>query len=104
MCAIRVKSLHAVVNGDGQGFGFSRNRAAHTLGEFGVVLMVGGAISGETKTLSIAIYDRVQAFDASGAHVMALALVCFSLLALALVFAADRFSLNKKHARHDNSA
>jgi molybdate transport system permease protein len=73
--------------------------AAHTLGEFGVVLMVGGAISGETKTLSIAIYDRVQAFDASGAHVMALALVCFSLLALALVFAADRFSLNKNHAR-----
>jgi molybdate transport system permease protein len=70
--------------------------AAHTLGEFGVVLMVGGAISGETKTLSIAIYDRVQAFDASGAHVMALALVCFSLLALALVFAADRFGANKK--------
>ena len=66
--------------------------AAHTLGEFGVVLMVGGAISGETKTLSIAIYDRVQAFDASGAHIMALALVGFSLLALALVFAADRFS------------
>ena len=37
--------------------------AAHTLGEFGVVLMVGGAIPGETKTLSVAIYDRVQAFD-----------------------------------------
>jgi molybdate transport system permease protein len=70
--------------------------AAHTLGEFGVVLMVGGAISGETRTLSIAIYDRVQAFDASGAHVMALALVCFSLLALALVFAADRLGSNKK--------
>ena len=70
--------------------------AAHTLGEFGVVLMVGGAISGETKTLSIAIYDRVQAFDASGAHVMALALVGFSLLALALVFAADRLSHHKK--------
>ena len=70
--------------------------AAHTLGEFGVVLMVGGAISGETKTLSIAIYDRVQAFDATGAHVMALALVCFSLLALALVFAADRLSHHNK--------
>jgi molybdate transport system permease protein len=75
--------------------------AAHTLGEFGVVLMVGGAISGETKTLSIAIYDRVQAFDAGGAHVMALALVAFSLLALALVFAADRFSHNKKHVQTD---
>ncbi|MBU0588047.1 MAG: molybdate ABC transporter permease subunit [Gammaproteobacteria bacterium] len=63
---------------------------AHTLGEFGVVLMVGGSIPGETKTLSIAIYDRVQAFDMGSAHLMALALVLFSLLALALVFASDR--------------
>ena len=63
---------------------------AHTLGEFGVVLMVGGSIAGETKTLSIAIYDRVQAFDMASAHVMALALVLASLLALAFVFAFDR--------------
>lgn len=63
---------------------------AHTLGEFGVVLMVGGSIPGETRTLSIALYDRVQAFDLGGAHVMALALVAASLLALAAVFAADR--------------
>lgn len=63
---------------------------AHTLGEFGVVLMVGGNIAGETRTLSVAIYDRVQAFDLSGAHSMALALVLFSLLVLALVFAAGR--------------
>lgn len=63
---------------------------AHTLGEFGVVLMVGGSIPGETKTLSIAIYDRVQAFDMGAAHLMAFALVLFSLLALALVFASDR--------------
>ena len=61
---------------------------AHTLGEFGVVLMVGGSIPGETKTLSIAIYDRVQAFDIAGAHIMALALVVCSLAALAFVFAA----------------
>lgn len=64
--------------------------AAHTLGEFGVVLMVGGSIPGETRTLSIAIYDRVQAFDLAAAHVMALALVASSLVAVALVFAADR--------------
>jgi len=64
--------------------------AAHTLGEFGVVLMVGGSIPGETRTLSIAIYDRVQAFDLGAAHVMALALVATSLVAVALVFAADR--------------
>jgi len=63
---------------------------AHTLGEFGVVLMVGGSIAGETKTLSIAIYDRVQAFDMPAAHVMALALVLASLCALALVFAAGK--------------
>lgn len=63
---------------------------AHTLGEFGVVLMVGGSIPGETRTLSIAIYDRVQAFDLAAAHVMALALVAASLLALAFVFRADR--------------
>jgi molybdate transport system permease protein len=63
---------------------------AHTLGEFGVVLMVGGSIPGETRTLSIAIYDRVQAFDLAAAHVMALTLVVASLLALAFVFRADR--------------
>ena len=63
---------------------------AHTLGEFGVVLMVGGSIPGETRTLSIAIYDRVQAFDMGGANAMALALVAVSLLALVLVFASDR--------------
>ena len=61
---------------------------AHTLGEFGVVLMVGGSIPGETRTLSIAIYDRVQAFDIASAHIMALALVVCSLAALAFVFAA----------------
>jgi molybdate transport system permease protein len=64
--------------------------AAHTLGEFGVVLMVGGSIPGQTRTLSIAIYDRVQAFDMQAAHTMALALVVCSLVAVALVFAADR--------------
>ena len=63
---------------------------AHTLGEFGVVLMVGGSIAGETKTLSIAIYDRVQAFDMAAAHIMALVLVGCSLLALAFAFAADK--------------
>jgi molybdate transport system permease protein len=63
---------------------------AHTLGEFGVVLMVGGSIPGETRTLSIAIYDRVQAFETGSAHVMSVALVLCSVLALALVFAADR--------------
>ena len=64
--------------------------AAHTLGEFGVVLMVGGNIPGETRTLSIALYDKVQGMELQSAHVMALALVALSVLALALVLAFDR--------------
>lgn len=60
---------------------------AHTLGEFGVVLMVGGAIPGETRTISIAIYDRVQAFDNAGAGAMSAFLLALSLVALALVYA-----------------
>lgn len=56
---------------------------AHTLGEFGVVLMVGGSLPGETRTLSIAIYDRVQAFDDAAAHVMSAVLVVVSVAALA---------------------
>jgi molybdate transport system permease protein len=55
---------------------------AHTLGEFGVVLMVGGNIPGETKTVAIAIYDRVQAFDEGAANRMALLLLLVSLLAI----------------------
>ncbi len=59
---------------------------AHTLGEFGVVLMVGGAIPGQTRTIAIAIYDRVQAFDDHGAGVMAALLVAMSFAAIAFIF------------------
>jgi molybdate transport system permease protein len=62
---------------------------AHTLGEFGVVLMVGGSIAGETKTLSIAIYDRVQGFDNAAAAVMSVTLVVFSIVAIAVVLATS---------------
>lgn len=63
---------------------------AHTLGEFGVVLMVGGAIPGETKTLSLSIYDRVQALDMAGAGRMAALLLVLSLAAVALTFFLTR--------------
>jgi molybdate transport system permease protein len=63
---------------------------AHTLGEFGVVLMVGGSIPGETQTIAIAIYDRVQAFDTSGAHLMSLTLLLISLMAIAASLLASR--------------
>jgi molybdate transport system permease protein len=59
---------------------------AHTLGEFGVVLMVGGSIPGETKTIAIAIYDRVQAFDTAGAGLMSAALLLISLAAIASTY------------------
>ena len=60
----------------------------HTLGEFGVVLMMGGSIPGETKTIAIAIYDRVQAFDFRGADQMAMLLLVFSLSAVAASYFA----------------
>lgn len=63
---------------------------AHTLGEFGVVLMVGGNIEGETRTLSVSLYDKVQGMELQSAHVMALTLVGVSLLALSLVLASDQ--------------
>lgn len=58
---------------------------AHTLGEFGVVLMVGGAIPGETRTAAIAIYDRVQAFDDRAAGIMSAVLLVVCLVSLLLV-------------------
>jgi molybdate transport system permease protein len=58
---------------------------AHTMGEFGVVLMVGGGIPGETRTVAIAIYDRAQALDGGGAGRMSLLLLAFALAALGLV-------------------
>jgi molybdate transport system permease protein len=59
---------------------------AHTLGEFGIVLMVGGAIPGETKTIAIAIYDRVQGFDMAGAAIMSASLVAISLFTIAATY------------------
>jgi len=63
---------------------------AHTIGEFGVVLMVGGNLPGVTRTVSIAIYDDVQAFDFASAHRTALLLLLFSFAALASVYALMR--------------
>jgi len=63
---------------------------AHTMGEFGVVLMVGGNIPGVTRTVSIAIYDRVQAFDFATANQAAAALLVLSFLLLSLVYAVNR--------------
>jgi molybdate transport system permease protein len=63
---------------------------AHTIGEFGVVLMVGGNLPGVTRTISISIYDDVQAFNFAAAHQTALLLLVFSFAALASVYALMR--------------
>ena len=63
---------------------------AHTVGEFGVVLMVGGNIPGQTRTLSISVYDSVQAFDYATAARTSLALLAFSLVVLTATYALRR--------------
>jgi molybdate transport system permease protein len=63
---------------------------AHTLGEFGVVLMIGGSIPGETRTLALSIYDRVQALDMAGANTMALLLMGVSLATVTATFLLGR--------------
>lgn len=63
---------------------------AHTMGEFGVVLMVGGNIAGVTRTVSISIYDRVQALDYAAATRTSLFLLGFSFVVLALTYALQR--------------
>jgi molybdate transport system permease protein len=63
---------------------------AHTLGEFGVVLMVGGSIPGETQTIAIAIYDRVQAFDERGAGIMSAVLLAVAIAALGITNTLSR--------------
>ena len=63
---------------------------AHTLGEFGMILMIGGDISGRTQVASIAIYDHVEAMDYGAAHQLSLILVVTSLILLTAVFALNR--------------
>src|ERR1700758_1559752 len=63
---------------------------AHTMGEFGVVLMVGGNIPGVTRTVSIAIYDQTQALDYAGANHMALLLMAFSFVTLSIPYSLTR--------------
>jgi molybdate transport system permease protein len=63
---------------------------AHTVGEFGVVLMIGGNIPGVTRTISIDIYDRVQAAEYSVANTTAFVLLIFSFVVLALIYGMNR--------------
>jgi molybdate transport system permease protein len=63
---------------------------AHTLGEFGVVLMVGGNIPGKTRVISIAIYEHVETLRYADAHALAALLLVFSFVVLAVVYTVNR--------------
>ncbi len=63
---------------------------AHTVGEFGVVLMIGGNIPGKTRVLSVAIYDHVEAMEFAAAHRLAAGMVVFALLVLVALYALNR--------------
>ncbi len=63
---------------------------AHTVGEFGVVLMIGGNIPGVTRTASIFVYDQVQALDYTSTNATALVLLMFSFVVLSVVYALNR--------------
>ncbi len=68
---------------------------AHTVGEFGVVLMVGGNVPGVTRTLSVAVYDDVQALDYEAAGRTALALLAFALVVLGLTHGLQRRAVSR---------
>ncbi|MEX0738549.1 MAG: molybdate ABC transporter permease subunit [Pseudohongiella sp.] len=63
---------------------------AHTVGEFGVILMLGGSIPGETKVLSVLIYDHTEAMNYASAHRLSLLLLVFSFLVLFVVYSMNR--------------
>jgi molybdate transport system permease protein len=63
---------------------------AHTVGEFGVVLMIGGAIPGRTKVLSVAVYDHVEALEYLHAHLLSAGMVAFAFLVLLALYAINR--------------
>ena len=65
---------------------------AHTIGEFGVVLMIGGSISGETKVVSIAIYEQVEALNYEAAHMMSGILIVVGVVMVILIASVSRMS------------
>ncbi len=63
---------------------------AHTVGEFGVILMIGGNIPGETRVLSIALFDHVESFDYAKAHILAISLLAGSMVLLSAIYLLNR--------------
>ena len=69
---------------------------AHTVGEFGVVLMIGGNIPGVTQVISVQIYDHVEALDYASAHGLSMAMLAFSFVVLLLLYSVRPYSLGKR--------
>lgn len=65
---------------------------AHTVGEFGVILMIGGNIPGETRVASIQIYDHVESINYEGAHGLSLTLLAFSFIVLFVLYSRSKFT------------
>jgi molybdate transport system permease protein len=72
---------------------------AHTIGEFGVVLMVGGNIPGETRVISVAIYDEVESMNYSLANTYSLILLSFTFVVLVLVYVINQHQRRKIEMR-----
>lgn len=68
---------------------------AHTVGEFGVVLMIGGNISNETRVISIQIYDHVEALEYAQAHTLSLLMVAFAFIVLAFLYSVQKHQKSK---------
>ena len=66
---------------------------AHTVGEFGIVLMVGGNIPGETRVISIALYEKVEILNYAEAHILSVALLTFSFLVLFITYSLNKMPL-----------
>jgi molybdate transport system permease protein len=77
---------------------------AHTVGEFGVVLMIGGNIPGETRVLSIALFDHVEAFDYAQAHIISISLVISSLVLLSLIYLLNRPNKSRLNKSRPNKS
>jgi molybdate transport system permease protein len=71
---------------------------AHTVGEFGVVLMIGGNIPGETKVLSVAIYDHVETLEYDQAHILSAGMVGFAFLVLLILYLVNGRISRSEHA------
>lgn len=69
---------------------------AHTLGEFGVVLMVGGSIPGETRTIAISIYDKMQSFDTTTAGLSSAVLLFISLMAISFAYLVSKHAWRRE--------